>query len=327
MPRREDNKGFTLIELLTVLTVTLVLMTMFCSLLNGARKAARAVVCQTNIRSTGLAFLAYCESYDGYLPAAYTYVGATRLYNQPEEPVLGIRHWSGLFLAHQYISEDALHCPEISQGGLAPQDTAVSNLDTDQASGREGVVDLQAERCAFTVNEALCPRNRFRVGFEGVQRPSRVVSLLKVRRLGDTILMAEWPDDWRIIAGPDSDVSDSHLPVHGFRGLGEMVGQDRYDLNMTVSDSERPCESSGAFRRVNADDLSNAPTGSRRYPPRLDWVGRNHSGIVTRTNMKTSSFFYLDGHAELKTVYDTVAETDFEWGDKIYSLTGHNKIN
>lgn len=326
MDREERNEGFTLIELLTVLAVIAVLMAVLFPCLNSARKTARALACRSNLRSTGLAFLAYCDSQDEYLPPAYSYIGGNLL-SQPPEPINGIRHWSGLFLANGYIAEDALHCPEIRHGGLPPQNTPESNLDDGQGAGREGVVDLQAKRCAFTVNEALCPRNRFKPGFENAQKPSRLVQLSRVSRQGRTILLTEWPRDWRIVSGPDSNLSHSYMPVHGFRGLGSMAGLDRYDLNMTVCDADRPCQSAGTYRRVNSDDLSNAPSESRRYPPRLDWVGRNHQGIGSRKDLRASSFFYLDGHAESKSIYLTVEETDFEWGDKIYSLTGHNSIN
>jgi prepilin-type N-terminal cleavage/methylation domain-containing protein len=327
MFHHRNNAAFTLIELLTTVTVISVLMGILLPALNGARQTARALVCRSNMRATGLALLACVESSDGYFPPAYTYVGGNGLYSQPEEPVNGIYHWSGLLLGGEYIAEKAFHCPEIPDGGLAPQNTEAANLDRGQESGYEGVVDIQAERCAFTVNEVLCPRNRFRVGWEGAQRPSRLVASLRVRRPGRTILLTEWPTDWQVVSGADAKVSHSYLPVHGFRGLGEMAGQDRYDLNMTASDSELPCMSSGAFRRVNEYDLSNAPSGSRRYPPRLDWVGRNHRGTTAKKNLRRSTFFYLDGHMELKTVYETVEETNFEWGDKIYSLTGRNHIN
>jgi prepilin-type N-terminal cleavage/methylation domain-containing protein/prepilin-type processing-associated H-X9-DG protein len=326
MLSNEHNKGFTLAELLAVSAVIAVLIAVLLPCLNRARAAARSLACRSNIHSTAVAFFAYCESHDEYLPPAYSYVGATSLYSQPEEPVNGIRHWSGLFLTEGYATEDALHCPEIRHGGLSPQNTQVSNLDDGQEPGRDGIIDVQARRCAFTVNEVLCPRNRFRVGFEDAQRPSRIVAALQVRRPSHTILLTEWPGDWRIVSGPDSDLSASYMPVHGFRGLGQMAGPDRYDLNMTISDTVRPCMSSATFRRLNSYDLSNAPCGSRRYPPRLDWVGRNHAGITAGKNLKRSSFAYLDGHVESKTVYETIEEGCFEWGDGIYSLAGQNSI-
>ncbi len=322
-----SDEGFTLAELLTVLAVIAVLTGILLPVLGQVRKTARALVCRSNLRSAGLAFLAYCDSQNGYLPPAYTYVPEAGLNAQPREPIHGIRHWSGLLLGSRYTTEDALHCPEIPEGGLVPRNTEESNLDTGQAMGLPGIVDQQAKRCAFTVNEVLCPRNRFKTGFEDAQKPSRLVQLSRVNRQQGTILLTEWPADWRIVSGPDLTLSCSYLPVHGFRSLGLMVGPDRYDLNMTAVDTERPCLSTGNYRRVAPEDLSNVPSGSRRFPPRLDWVGRNHGGLTTRKNLKASSFFYLDGHVESKSVYLTIEETDFQWGDKIYSLTGQNNID
>ena len=326
MIRERNNPGFTLIELLVVFSIIMVLMAILFSVLNSVKKTARGLLCQSNLRSTGFSFRVYGESFDRYFPPAYTYVGGFGLNDQPEEPVNGIRHWSGQLIAEQYIAETALHCPEIFRGGLSPQNTYRSNLDPGQASGREGVFDIQALRCAFTVNEVLCPRNRFKVNFEGSQRPSRLVKISDVICPGKTILLTEWPRDWRVVSGPDSNLSFSYLPIHGFRGVGNITEQDRYDLNMTPSDSGKPCMSQGIFRRLTAYDLSNQPSCFRRNPPRLDWVGRNHSGIHAKIDQRKSSFFYADGHTELKSIYQTIEVGNFEWSNKIYSLTGFNSI-
>ena len=317
------HQAFTLIELLTVLAVIAALLSILLPVLVSVKKTARAVMCQANIRSTGLAFMAYSQFNKGYLPPAYTYIGGA-LNNQPAEPINGIRHWSGAFIEDHYLTEETVHCPDIRHGGLPPQNTQASNLDPDQPAGLDGVIDDQAKRCAFTVNEALCARNRFVRGFEETQKPSRLVKEGLVGQLSRTILLTEWPTDGQIVAGADSTLSKSYMPVHGFRGLGKMVGSDRYDLNMLATDSAKPCSIYGNFRRIDADDLSDNPTGYRSNPPRLDWVGRNHKGTETSRNLKRSSFFYMDGHTELKSVYDTVDKNRFEWGVKFYSLTGRD---
>lgn len=317
------RQGFTLAELLTAISIIAVLMAILFPVLSSVRQAAHAVVCQTNIRGIGFAYIAYAESYDGYLPPAYTYVGGRGLLRQHGEPIDGILHWSGMLLADGGATEDAFQCPAIPHGGLAPRNTDTANLDPGQESERVGVVDGQAPRCAFTVNEILSPRNRFKVGAEDAQRPSRLVRTQAVGRPGETIALTEWSTDWRVVADPGSNLSNSYLPVHGFRGLGKISGSDRYDLNMIVSDAERPCGSSATFRKVTVYDLADNPAGTRHSPPRLDWVGRNHPGSA---DVKNSTFLYLDGHVASKSIYETVTESSFEWGQRIYSLTGHNSI-
>ena len=323
MMYNQARPGFTLVELLTVISIIAVLTGILLPVFNSVRRAAHAVVCQANARTVGFAYATYSESYDGYLPPAYTYVGGRGLLHQYTEPVDGILHWSGMLMAAGYATEDAFVCPGIARGGLAPRNTDDSNLDPGQESERVGVVDVQARRCAFTVNEVLSPRNRFKVGAEDAAKPSRLVRTASVSRPDCTIALTEWATDWRVVADPDTNLSNSYLPVHGFRGLGQVVGPDRYDLNMMVSDVARPCMSSAAFRRVTVYDLADNPTGARHYPPRLDWVGRNHPGSGDRAS---STFWYLDGHIESKSIYETVSESGFEWGQRIYSLTGRNSI-
>ena len=49
MVHDRHSQGFTLVELLTTLTVVSVLMGILLPFLNGARRSARAIVCQSNI--------------------------------------------------------------------------------------------------------------------------------------------------------------------------------------------------------------------------------------------------------------------------------------
>lgn len=323
MKYTNKHHAFTLIELLTVLAVIAVLTSILMPALANVKKTAYGVICQANIRSTGLSFMAYSQFNKGYLPPAYTYLGGT-LNNQPSEPINGMSHWSGVFIEEEYLTEKTVHCPGIRHGGLPPQNTETSNLDPKQEVCLEGIIDCQAKRCAFTVNEALCPRNRFVIGFEGTQKPSRLVKENLIDQRSRTILLTEWPADGQRLSGTNSTLSLSYMPVHGFRGLGKMVGSDRYDLNMLATDSTKACSIYGNFRKLDTNDLSADPTPYRLSPPRLDWVGRNHKGSRGNFNMKRSSFFYMDGHTELKSIYETVEKTCYEWGVKFYSLTGRD---
>jgi prepilin-type processing-associated H-X9-DG protein len=242
--------------------------------------------------------------------------------NQMSIPVKGFSHWSGLLINGHYIAADSLKCPATSKGGLPPVNTEKENLENGQKCMVEGVIDNQAERCAFTVNEALCARNRFVNGFEGALKSSRLVKPDVVTLTGNTILVTEWVADWRIVSDIGNGFSKSYMPVHGFKGIGKMW-PDRYDLNMVDDTAVRSCGAYGAYVRATSDDVSTAPNINRSYPSRLDWVGRNHGSRISRK----SNFFYVDGHIETKTVYKTIWNNDFEWGHSVYSIAGNNGVN
>jgi prepilin-type N-terminal cleavage/methylation domain-containing protein len=64
----EDSGGFTLIELLVVIGVIAVLMAVLLPALGRARKQARAVACQGNLRQWGVALNLYAQDNEGRLP-------------------------------------------------------------------------------------------------------------------------------------------------------------------------------------------------------------------------------------------------------------------
>jgi prepilin-type N-terminal cleavage/methylation domain-containing protein len=64
----EDPGGFTLIELLVVISIIALLMAVLLPALGRARKQARAVACQANLRQWGLALNLYAQDNEGRLP-------------------------------------------------------------------------------------------------------------------------------------------------------------------------------------------------------------------------------------------------------------------
>ena len=60
--------GFTLIELLVVISIVVLLMALLLPALQRARKQARAVVCQTNLKQWGTILALYTEDNQGRLP-------------------------------------------------------------------------------------------------------------------------------------------------------------------------------------------------------------------------------------------------------------------
>ncbi|MHC4586287.1 MAG: type II secretion system protein, partial [Planctomycetota bacterium] len=62
------RKGFTLIELLVVISIVVLLMALLLPALQKAKKQARAVVCQTNLKQWGSVMVLYTEDNEGRLP-------------------------------------------------------------------------------------------------------------------------------------------------------------------------------------------------------------------------------------------------------------------
>jgi prepilin-type N-terminal cleavage/methylation domain-containing protein len=68
MSPAKRNRGFTLIEVLVVVAIIALLISILIPSLNAARKQARMVACQANLRSLMLGFLTYASETKGFLP-------------------------------------------------------------------------------------------------------------------------------------------------------------------------------------------------------------------------------------------------------------------
>ncbi|MFI4913211.1 MAG: type II secretion system protein [Sedimentisphaeraceae bacterium JB056] len=315
--KKHSYNGYTLIELLVVISVISMLLALVVPALNRVRIQAKSVVCRSNLRNVGVAILSYSSSNDNLLPVSYRY------FNSSEG--VGIRHWSSLIMPHEFESSKVFSCPAVKNGGLPPANTYEDNLEAGQTVMTEGVIDMQARRCAYVLNESLCPRNRFEVGFEGAVRPSRQVKAQVVSDPANTILATEYNKDWKMLADYNGGYCRSFLPVHGFVCIGSK-SDDQYDLNMVSGGSTLPCFKSGPFSRITDRDLMDNPKSGRKNPARLNFVGRNHGPSYdgNGVNESASSFLYLDGRVESTSIYDTLE--DFQWGKKIYSLKGDARV-
>jgi prepilin-type N-terminal cleavage/methylation domain-containing protein/prepilin-type processing-associated H-X9-DG protein len=321
---RRRNRAFTLVELLVVIGIIAVLIGVLLPVLGKARESANSLKCASNLRSVGQGLAMYMAQYKGALPTSYLYRRMTLdLGAGTETPATadqGYQHWSSYLYGSGSVPQDAFRCPSLEKGGLAPTNPTPDNLDAGQINDVAGVVDEQATRCAYTLNEALCGRNKFVVGFQGAVRVYRWVRAGSVRGAASTILATEFINNWRIVsdAGRSSGaaVCKSHRPVHGFVATS---GSGNDALNM----EKLPVTT--AYRRVTVADLDPNPstryfTGewdSATYKSRLDWVGHNH-GTGPYSQRKTN-YLYLDGHVETKNIRDTLQPT-FEWGQQFYSL-------
>lgn len=315
---RWGRRAFTLVELLVVIGIIALLVGILLPALNAARQQAMTIKCASNLHSVGQGLMIYAAEFKGAFPPSYIYKGQQIQGDQetPDAPVQGYIHWSSLIvgsLKRPGVSNDAFQCPAIENGGLPPTNTTDDNHDNGQQSDVPGVIDEQVRRCAYTLNEAVCPRNKWVVGFQGATRRYICVNQGKIKNSAGVILATEFPANSRIVedAGEVSGgaVCKSHRPVHGFAKL-----TGGYDVQAA------PPTGLG-LRRCIINDMSPDPQPPGDSLCRLDWVGRNHyrrrldgSGW----DLRLTNFLYVDGHVETKHIRETVVP--FQWGEKFYSL-------
>jgi len=307
----KNKKAFSLVELLLVVSITSMLLGIFIPSLRKARHIAYQLACSTNTSAIAHGMFMYAHSYDGSLPAAYDYI-------ESGTTIPLIKHWSSVLRNYNAISDKHLICPVFAKKGLPPQSTTNNNLETGQVSAVPGQIDTQIPRCAYTVNEVLCTRNRFAVGFEDAIRVNRYVQIAEVVNPGKTILVTEWSTNWKMLSISEAGLCNSYLPIHGAKALGT---SSHYNLNSVPLNTSKPCFKNGIYERLLVNNLSLWQSSSRVSSSPLDWVGRNH-GVCRKKDTKDlrkSNFAYMDGHVECKSIYDTVTPT-FEWGNYVYSI-------
>ena len=306
---RPGQSGFSLVELLVVIGIIGMLLAILLPALQKARRMAGTITCAANLRSIGQGMAIYlAENHDTY-PAAYLYVGHTLdgAVQTPDSWEQGYIHWSSYLYGTGKTPPAAFTCPAMNRGGLPPTNTTSDNLDPGQVTQSSGVVDQQAPRLAYTVNEAICPRNKFVMGFQRALRVYRFVKAGEIGNASGTILATDWLDSGLIVGRDTGDTNwiMSHRPVHAFAGISG--GLDMYFVPPQTG-----------FRPATAADLVPDPLTETETATRLDWVGRNHGPKRGYPDRRRTNFLYLDGHVVTKTIYETLAP--FEWGEKFYSL-------
>jgi prepilin-type N-terminal cleavage/methylation domain-containing protein/prepilin-type processing-associated H-X9-DG protein len=315
---KQKPKGFSLAELLVVIGIIAILVALLLPTLAKARSAANQLACASNLRSIGQGLSIYVIDSHGVFPAAYLYVGQSIAdgVETPTSPINGYLHWSYYLYGAQGMSPNAFQCPELNKGGLPPCNPSPDNFDPGQVAWPGApIVDQEAPRLAYTLNEAICPRNKLVTGFQGAVRTYQFVKAAQVSHSSGTILATEFGPNaaqFAPAAGSSGYTLYTHRPVSGFVGTDGTV--DMYELAVGIG-----------FRQVTAADLDPVPTSTTYASPtssRLDWVGRNHGKPGTYPDQRRTNFLYVDGHVETKTIYETLSP--FQWGEHFWSLIPNN---
>jgi prepilin-type processing-associated H-X9-DG protein len=353
-------RAFTMVEMMIVVGIIVLLASVVGPALSKARALVWKVECGNNMRNIGLAMNSYVTDFNVY-PPAYVFACPYAMVNR------SLQHWTDLLSnrcpyppctfptpSQGMIQPGDLlfDCPSFERGGLPPANTiggkgANENTEPGQTVGAQ--LDRQALRTAYTVNEAICPRPYMQklwcdawprpMPIPMATRPYQFVLPSQITSTSSTILMSEWNQDWKMLAGTDPDnpadneLCMSYSTVHGFAcaGTSDPTGMvhlptgapcaltvvngtsksDPYDVAFA-----KPAGSGGGLRRVRVDEILADPPIPGANLARPNWLGRNHLG---KTN-----FAYVDGHVESKTIESTLAT--FEWGERFYSLSPGDDI-
>jgi prepilin-type N-terminal cleavage/methylation domain-containing protein/prepilin-type processing-associated H-X9-DG protein len=360
--------AFTLVELLVVIGIIAVLIGILLPALSKAREQANMVKCSSNLRSIGQAIAIYEANYGGSLPPSNFYVGLTINGNTqlPASPTSGYVHWSALLFASYLGPQDSrffstsgwemFQCPSLINGGVPPANTYAGNNDAGLQNetypatiNGQPVVDMQAPRMSYMLNEALTPRSIFTLNFRTTSGKQNTryyyfVRAGSVSNSASTILATEMWGIQTIMEASSNisgggNVSNSRRPVSGIslKETNTLPANSAGSYTIPKSDAPYNLPVGGEFGWAKVDDMhpdpssfysSNNPVTT---PPdtTLDFIGRNHGvgkpiGNVAGSSqggwdLRKSNFLYLDGHVETKHVSETVYPNS-QWGAKFYSL-------
>jgi prepilin-type N-terminal cleavage/methylation domain-containing protein/prepilin-type processing-associated H-X9-DG protein len=356
----QTARGFTLVELLVVIGIIAVLVGVLLPTLAKARQSAYTVACAANLRSIGQGIANYLVDSKGVFPPSNFYKGFSYENGdqEPKEPTNGYVHWSSFLYSRKdlpganagtdsdpYGPDTAFRsltgwsmfrCPALANGGLPPANTFPGNSDglpneiTGAAPQPGDILDFQAPRLAYTINEMLCPRGIFEVPFDGRgnQRGYHFVKASQVRNSDEIILASElWGTQSTAATNSLIDgstlVSNSRRPVNGISSLSKGVAPDKayqlpYGNNYVAA----------TISNMNTDPEAQLVPGAT-VQTNLDYIGRNHGtkklGNVagdprTGWDLRQSNFLFVDGHVATEHVSQTVYPIS-QWGQE-YNLPG-----
>jgi prepilin-type N-terminal cleavage/methylation domain-containing protein len=172
------KRGFTLVELLVVIAIMAVLIAILLPALSKARENARNILCQTNLKGYGNAYIMYLDDNEQGFPNSYLWLyrssmGSTAYYCRWHNKAMNLENYpqnSGQFW--KYVADKNNHlCPTFDK-------LAVSGLGANHTNHVESVP--MEPQYTYSMNGFLGPRrSRFGVvhRFDDIEaNPGRVFS-------------------------------------------------------------------------------------------------------------------------------------------------------
>ncbi len=349
-------RGFTLIELLVVISILALLISILLPSLQKAREQAKAVACATNTHHVANAVATYLADNKGTFPPSYVYPhdrqgnwSPTRQNEVADHPY-GYVHWSHFLYDDGQVDPKAFQCPTMENGGAPRTNPGDDRADwesegqidqTNSSNTKSEPEDKQAPRMAYGANAAIMPRNKFTIqvasATEGSQgRINVTIRDSIIKRPGDTILLAEFVNNWKALgqtgaggSGAGGVLSKSHRPINVF-----------YHVSTGFNEYQAPPTSPGFIYGVNTgayprteEDYGVVPLAQLRTmsnilsstsnASQINAVGRHHPGGDKKYG-GTANFLFTDGHTERMTPLETLKQR--KWGDKYYTLTGESQV-
>lgn len=342
--------GFTLVELLVVIAIIALLMGILMPSLNNARQLAYCTKTAANMHDVSIAIEVFVSN-SGFYPPSYLYPQDAAVEdptaiigNQDESHANGYLHWSNYLFSSGKVDTSAFTCPAVKNGGSPrtnpgkkARDWENGQVDQNGNAGPNPLQDRMAERCAFTANAAIIPRNKFKADDPGNQYPrhNRLVKPTEVKRPGDVILLTEFNENWQTLGVQSSGgvLVKSHRPILPFSHVG--TGYQGYAVY--EAQTNQCCfeygDGSGQAGNWGLKPWKDIQNQNNRYLDgdsghQLNAVGRFHPGKWKNDAGEdmggTTLFLYCDGHTERKPIIDTLK--NLEWGKQFYSITGDQTV-